>query len=224
LSEIGFCGIILFMECDAEQISRAQVVELVFQVSTSCPAMLPIDHSHALYGAVKNAVPAFALCDNLGIHSMRGTPSGGGQLLLDPRKTALRMRMPIEFVPKALQLAGRIVRVHGTPLCIGTANIALLNTANTLWARMVTRKFGSHDERLAKVSLQKDIQEAYPDAKFTIGRVRTIRIHQKQILGFEVLTENLGPDDSIRLQSLGFGGRRAFGCGIFVRVGAKNGT
>jgi len=201
-----------------------QIVELVFQVSALCPTMLPVDHSHALYGAVKNAVPEFASCDNLGIHTMRGTVSGGGRILLDPRQSALRMRMPIGFVPKALRLVGRVLRVHGSPLCLGTASIALLNPADTLWARMVTRKFDGHDACLAKVSLQKDIDGAYPNAKFTIGRARTTRIHQKQILGFEVLAENLSPEDSVQLQSFGFGGRRTFGCGIFVRVGAKNGT
>jgi CRISPR-associated protein Cas6 len=201
-----------------------QIVELIFQVSTSRPIMIPVDHSHALYGAIKNVVPEFASCDNLGIHTMRGTVFERGLLLLDRRKAMLRIRIPTEFIPKALKLAGRILRIHESSLCLGTARVALLNPSHTLWARMVTRKFDSHDECLAKVSLQKDIQGTYPNATFTIRRARTIRIHQKQILGFEVLAENLSPEDSIQLQSFGFGGRRAFGCGIFVIAEAANGT
>jgi CRISPR-associated protein Cas6 len=134
------------------------------------------------------------------------------------------MRMPTEFIPQALQLAGRALRVYGSRFCVGTASVALLQPAPTLWARMVTRKFDGHDKQLAEVSLQKDILEAYPNAAFTIKRARTIRIHQKQILGFEVLADNLTPEDSVQLQSFGFGGRRAFGCGIFVSLGATNGN
>jgi CRISPR-associated protein Cas6 len=201
-----------------------QTVELIFQVSSSNPVMIPIDHSHALYGAVKNAVPELALCENLGIHALRGKVFGKDLIMLDRRKAKLRLRLPIEFVPKALRLAGHVLRVHNSRISIGVCTIAPLNSAKTLWARMVTRKFENHDNKIAENSLQNALQDAYPTAKFKIKRARTINIHQKQILGFEVLAENLSPDDSLKLQSLGFGGRRAFGCGIFVTVGAKHGT
>ena len=201
-----------------------QIVELIFQISSPNPIMVTVDHSHALYGAIKNAVPELALCENLGIHALRGIVFGKGLIMLDRRRAKLRLRLPLEYVPKALQLAGHVLRVHNSYISVGVCTIAPLVPAGTLWARMVTRKFENHDNKIAANSLQKALQEAYPGAKFKIKRARTINIHKKQILGFEVLAENLSQDDSLKLQSLGFGGRRAFGCGIFVTVGAKHGT
>jgi len=187
--------------------------------------LIPIDHSHALYGAVKNAVPELALCENLGIHTLRGKVFGKSLILLDQRKAKLRLRLPMEFVPKALRLAGHVLRVHNSHISIGACSIAPLVPAKTLWARMVTRKFENPDNKTAEISLQKALQDAYPNAKFKIKeKPRTINIHQKQVFGFEVLVEELSQDDSLKLQSLGFGGRRAFGCGIFVTVGAKDGV
>jgi CRISPR-associated protein Cas6 len=191
-------------------------VEIAFQVVASEPATVPVDHAHALWGGVKNAVPELASCGHVGIHSLRGAPLQNGQILLDTKKTKLVFRLPLDSVPKALPLAGHVLRIHNAHISVGTCSIAPIVPAKTLWARMVTRKFDGHDEKIARNALQKDIQKAYPNAKFTIDRTRTIRIHQKQILGFEVWAEGLSDDDSIELQSTGFGGRRAFGCGIFI--------
>ncbi|EMY79471.1 hypothetical protein LEP1GSC060_2313 [Leptospira weilii serovar Ranarum str. ICFT] len=47
---------------------------------------------------------------------------------------------------------------------------------------------------------------------------KTIRIHDKEVVGFPVLLLNLSPQDSIKIQQIGVGGRRKMGCGHFVGV------
>jgi CRISPR-associated protein Cas6 len=43
-----------------------------------------------------------------------------------------------------------------------------------------------------------------------------VTIHGKVVVGFAMRIADLGPEDSVRLQQGGIGGRRRFGCGLFV--------
>ncbi len=45
---------------------------------------------------------------------------------------------------------------------------------------------------------------------------RTIKIRDKEVVGFALRVEELTAEESIRLQEKGLGGRRRFGCGIFI--------
>jgi CRISPR-associated protein Cas6 len=47
---------------------------------------------------------------------------------------------------------------------------------------------------------------------------RTLRIRDKEIVGFALAVEGLSAEESVMLQEHGIGGRRRFGCGIFVPV------
>ncbi|HMZ67064.1 MAG TPA: type I-MYXAN CRISPR-associated protein Cas6/Cmx6, partial [Leptospiraceae bacterium] len=47
---------------------------------------------------------------------------------------------------------------------------------------------------------------------------KTSRIHGKEIVGYPVLLTNLDPDESIKIQINGIGGRRKMGCGNFVGI------
>jgi CRISPR-associated protein Cas6 len=44
---------------------------------------------------------------------------------------------------------------------------------------------------------------------------RIVSIHGKKVVGFSLVARDLSDQDSITLQSLGLGGRRSMGCGIF---------
>ena len=45
---------------------------------------------------------------------------------------------------------------------------------------------------------------------------RTLKIKDKQVVGFALQVEGLSAEESIRLQEKGLGGRRHFGCGLFT--------
>ncbi|MGL4879586.1 MAG: type I-MYXAN CRISPR-associated protein Cas6/Cmx6, partial [Waterburya sp.] len=44
---------------------------------------------------------------------------------------------------------------------------------------------------------------------------RSLQIKKKNVMGFGVVVEGLNPEDSIKLQCYGLGGRKHFGCGWF---------
>jgi len=45
---------------------------------------------------------------------------------------------------------------------------------------------------------------------------RTVRIHDREVVGFALRVQDLTAEESLHLQEHGLGGRRLFGCGIFV--------
>jgi CRISPR-associated protein Cas6 len=45
---------------------------------------------------------------------------------------------------------------------------------------------------------------------------RTLRVRDKQIVGYALAVTDLDANDSLRLQEVGIGGRRRFGCGVFL--------
>lgn len=197
------------------------VVDLMFPLVQS--AVVHIDHGHALYGAIKQACPAIQDIPSIGIHPLRGVAITGGMLMLSDR-SPLRLRIPAETIHIALPLAGKVLRVVEASLRLGAPAIHVLVPAPALWARTVTMKFEDTDNAAAEQQLRRHLEQDYSEARFSIRKPRTIRIHGKQILGFEILVEKLGESDSLKLQEEGFGGRRAFGCGIFVAVGPKPNT
>ena len=54
------------------------------------------------------------------------------------------------------------------------------------------------------------------EAVLSLGKRRTLRIKDKEVVGYEVLVETLTAEESICLQEAGLGGRRHMGCGVFV--------
>ncbi len=194
-------------------------VELLFPLTGS--DTVAVDHGHGLYGALKRCVPELEKLEGFGIHTLRGLPQGGRLLFLPSRKKQLRLRLSPEQIPVALGLAGRPIEVLGARFVLGAPQVHLLQPAGNLWARMVTLHFENAGHESARAQLQKHLHDFSATADWEIRRARTIRIHGKQVLGFEVLAGGLTPEESLRLQFEGIGGRRVFGCGIFVRVGTK---
>jgi CRISPR-associated protein Cas6 len=54
---------------------------------------------------------------------------------------------------------------------------------------------------------------AHPDSRFIR---RTVRIRDREVVGYAVKLSNLDPDGSLVVQARGIGGRRKFGAGIFL--------
>ena len=193
-----------------------------------------IDHGHALYGAVKAAAPHLAEM-RIGIMPLRGQPIEGGLLLLRPRER-LRVRLPAGAIPLALPLAGRDLRVGSQLLRLGVPSIDALVPQANLYARTVVVVKGQGGAKPATATAPAQRANRPATEAETIAAIqaiagtgasvrslrrRTIRIHDVQIPGFEIVVEGLADAASLRLQAEGVGGRRAFGCGIFVHAGLK---
>ena len=186
-------------------------VDLAFRLIGS---KVPVDHGYALYSAISRIVPEIHEATNIGIHPIRGTYSGDGELMLRD-SSRLVVRMESEQIGQFLKLAGKKLEIDTYSFRIAVAEVRLLRPRAALYSRLVTIK-GFMDQATFMEAAKRQLEKIKAHTELHIGERRTFRVKDKQVVGFEVAATGLDAEDSIRLQESGLGGRRHMGCGVFV--------
>jgi CRISPR-associated protein Cas6 len=193
---------------------------------------IPADHGYALYSAISRYLPSLHADASIGVHPVIGRLVGQRSLALTP-DSRLVLRLPSARVPDVLALAGRRLDVAGAQLIVGVPTARSLRPAPSLASRLVTiRGFTEAGAFLEAVRRQLADRSLLGEPSLVSRRRhsslegmagsrdglvrRTLRVHGKEIVGFAVKVDGLSAADSMRLQEEGLGGRRRFGCGIFV--------
>ena len=195
---------------------------------------IPVDHGYHLFAAVSEIVPEIHDDRKIGIHSINGRLIGNRLLALTDR-SRLSIRIPSDRIKSLLPLAGQTLVIGGHKIRIGVPSIRALIPKSRLYSRLVIIKgFTQAEEFLkaaerqvtnlgirGKLCLIKQFQVACTNKERKAGTRspylrRTIRIGDKEIVGFALRVEALTEEESIRLQEEGIGGRRRFGCGLFI--------
>jgi CRISPR-associated protein Cas6 len=183
-------------------------------------AHLPADHGYLLYAAITHAVPSLHGVSWLGIELISGIPWDSGLIALPTRGSCLRLRIPAHRFATVLPLAGKRLGIAGHAIRLGVPFARPLMPAASLYARIVTiKKFteptpfleAAH-RQLAALGINATLE--LPHDERTRSR-RIITIHGRKVVGFSVAAHGLHEEDSIKLQTVGLGGRRAMGCGLF---------
>lgn len=207
------------------------IVDLSFDLRGTT---IPADHGYALYAAVYRDLPWIHGNETVGIHPIRGQLIGQRQLALT-EASQLVLRLPVARIPEAIRLAGRQLDLEQVPLLVGVPTVRpLLSRASVLSRLVVIRGFTEAAPFLEAV--QRQLAERGISGSASLvphrreraleGQIggreavvrRTLRIHDREVVGFAVRVSGLGPEDSLDLQAVGLGGRRRFGCGVFVPV------
>lgn len=211
--------------------NRDSVVDLAFPVRGT---LVPADHGYLLYSAIARQLPALHGDPTVGVHPIRGQFAGQRRIALT-QDSELILRLPATLLPEAIRLAGRQLAVGEERLRVGVPAVRSLSPASVLFSRLVTIKgFQEADAFLEAVRRQLGdigiaatpslVDRRYPrPVEAGVGsrdRVlrRTVRIKEREIVGFALTVSDLGANDSLTLQAVGVGGRRRFGCGIFIPV------
>jgi CRISPR-associated protein Cas6 len=185
------------------------------------------DHNYPLYSALSRLLPCLhdgSLKYALG--PISGVYVGEGFLQCDLANSHLRLRVRAEDIPRVLPLAGKSLTIMGQRLCLGVPQVWVLKPAPVLFARLVTFKNATdHDTFLAVARRELDqlgiggelsVPEHW-DKKPERGPYRRVmRIKDTRIVCFPLLVRGLQPDESLKLQETGLGGRRHMGAGFFV--------
>ncbi len=187
------------------------VVDLLFRLIAS---HIPVDHGYPLYSAISRVIPEIHTVKNIAIHPIRGVYTGNGVLHLNDR-SRLVLRLPQEQIRPVLKLAGKRLDVAGHRLQVGVCETLALRPVASLYARLVTIKGFMETEPFLEAA-RRQLQEKSITAELRLGARRTLKIKDKQVLGFEVLATGLTAEDAMKLQEAGIGGRRKMGCGVFV--------
>lgn len=183
---------------------------------------VPDDHGYALFSAISRVLGSWIHGDpDIAIHPLHGQAMRPGWL----QPLALVCRLPrarvgcvqplvgkeLEIVPRT-ERATRVLRVESGP------NLRELAPARALRAEINFSHSTENDAR-AQDRVGERLREMGIEAPFELGPSRRIRIAHGSARILAVTVYDLTAEDSLVLQALGMGGRRRFGCGVFMPVG-----
>ena len=207
------------------------IVDVAFRLQGS---EIPADHGYLLFAAVTDLVPGLHEDESVGILPVSGRLAGDRQLSIT-EFSRLTIRLDADRIAQVLPLAGKRLRLGDAALSVGVPEVRALVPAARLYSRLVVIKgfmepepfLGAVQRQLdtlgvkGKASLVPQPAVAATNAESATGSHspvlrRTLRIRDKEIVGFALRVEELNAEESIRLQEHGIGGRRRFGCGVFI--------
>lgn len=198
---------------------------------------LPADRGYALYSATKKLVldrqDSYgellidrSLPPEILISSIPGVPDRDGTIYLD-RHSRFRLRCPSDSVQLWYRLLQeQVLDIQGHLIRLVQPQLTLPEPSESLKSRLVTFKLKEWNQSEAPtqflISCQRALDKLEIEAKPFIDSdyrgdlaKRSLYIHGKHVMGYGVVIEGLKPEDSIKLQCLGMGGRKHFGCGWF---------
>lgn len=201
-------------------------IDLCFHIQSASP--LPSDHGYALYGALSHVLPELHSPNGIAIHPLAGHQIGERQLQLCDW-SRLMIRCDTERIPPLLPLAGKPLYLSGRSLRLGIPEIRGLTPATALRSRLVTIKVAHTDAPPTKEQFHAALRRKLDglgvsaEVAITLLRRRTLRLKQKEIVGYEVLLEHLTAAESLSIQTTpDTFSRQHLGCGVFVPVGGND--
>lgn len=200
-------------------------VDLSFRLTSN--ASISADHGYHLYSALSRVLPLFHQNNEIGIHPIRGRHVGNRQIMLMPESN-LVLRVPVNQTRELLNLSGEVIQIRKTEVLIGVPQINAIEFQKSLRSRLVVIKISGLDA----VQLNRDAFSNAVRKQLTSlgvssqvhvnpGKRRTLRIRDKEIVGYEVILTNLDSEDSLEIQKHGLGGRRHMGCGLFIPLQSR---
>jgi len=187
--------------------------------------LAPSDHGYALYSAVCRLIPEAHEGRWLAVHPLPGRRADG--VLMLPARPFLTLRVHGKDLARLLPLSGQTLELGPHALHIGTPNVFALRPASELVARQVMIRLtntprtadGALDKAGMALAYQAELERQLASlgvrAGIELGARREITVQGRRVLGFTVRLQGLSPEDSLRVQALGLGGKRAMGCGVF---------
>lgn len=189
-----------------------------------------------VYSAISRSTPSLHSVDWLAIELISGIPSGRGLIALPDREATLCLRVPAEHYRDVLPLSGKRLDIAGHQVRLGIPVARSLQSAPSLYARVVTiKKFTEAEPFLTAVNRKLDQFSIKGRVELPLDergryRRRIVTIHGKSVVGFSVSVHDLNDEDSLMLQAGAINiasaeddltkwqdifSRRAMGCGIF---------
>jgi CRISPR-associated protein Cas6 len=187
-----------------------QVVDVVFAVDGTS---LPADNAWPLLQAIERRLPWLGGEALAGIHPLHAAPTTYGVVLLAQR-AKLVLRAPETRLPDCLALQDAELDVAGSRLHVGAGKSRSLRPSATLSAQRVASDAG--DAQAFEAEVPQLLSALRVDCEFISGRRRQASAGGREIAGFALALHGLTPADSLRVQSLGIGGERRLGWGVFV--------
>lgn len=196
------------------------IVDISFKFNDNGTA-IAADHAYDLFQAVLKKFPEIEKIDNLAIHSLYGAESGAGwerpetEIYLSKR-TRFSIRLPIDHAQDFYKLDGQTLVIGNYKMNLSKPTTKGLISTDTLFCRTVVVDHNkSEDEFLNDVSSSLKAM-GINVKKMLCGKEHTVKTPSKTLIGKTLLITDLEKQDSIKLQELGIGIGKLYGCGIFL--------
>lgn len=192
------------------------------------------DSSYWVYAALSELIPELHDDSEIGIHAIKGTPRRDRRLNLT-QQSKLVLRVPQNQLIRYLALAGQRLQLGDYSVTLQGGYLRQLVPAARLYSRLTIIKGFMEPEgfleaaqrQLKEMGIQgqallvPQLEIAASNEGKTSGTHspflrRTLQIKGSQIVGFALRVQDLTADESILLQEKGLGGKRHFGCGLFL--------
>ncbi len=186
---------------------------------------LPLDHAWDLSVAIHQALPWFEGETLAGVHTIHVAESGNGWLrpeeqnglLIPSRRTRLELRIPKQRIQAAQTLTGQILSWGEYKLEVGEAKEKPFSNAAVLFARyIVSAETESEEEFLQRMAVEVKQIAQFKIKKMLCGRSQHLRIGTSSIFTRHLMLADLDNETSIRLQQVGLGVGRHYGCGLLL--------
>jgi len=198
------------------------MIDIHFKISGP---RVPFDCAYSLFAALCRHWPDLHERQDVGIWPLHGKFNAPARDLLP---TKLIIRVHETDLQQCKDLCERVINIEGVNLLIDRiSEIKPLIPAESVYSRLVVVKNrGTSDlmleymgDQLARMGITGTpalVPRKGPlNGKDPFVR-RTLNIKGVNVVGYAATVSGLSPTDSLRLQNEGIGGRRHFGCGLFV--------
>ena len=198
------------------------VVDLAFRFQ--CPT-LPLDHAHSLSSELLSGLPWLAEEVHAGVHLIHGAASGNGwyrpedpstELLHLSRRSRMRLRVPSHRLDDARELTGKTLDVAGHAIEVGESTVFKLSSLSTLFARYVITTADLDESEFLEQAARQLQSLDIPARKMLGGITHSMQFPDGPVHTRSLMVAELEPEQSVRLQQLGLGPGRSFGCGLFM--------
>ncbi len=196
-----------------------KIVDVSFKVDCQ---KISLDHAYDLYEAINQKIPEINTIDNLAIHSIYGAESGAGwerpktEIYLSKR-TRFCIRTPIEYADKFFHLNDQTLNIGKKYLVkLSKPTIKKLIITDTIFCRsVIMENIEDEDSFLSDVNSSLSLINIKVK-KMLCGKDHYIKTPKKILRSKSLLITNLEKEDSIKIQELGIGIGKLYGCGIFL--------
>jgi CRISPR-associated protein Cas6 len=186
-----------------------EMIDAVYDVSGDT---LPSHYAFPLWKELVRHSPTLESDISIGVIPLKTSPSDAGLLLA--KRAKLTIRMPATLASHASTLNGKQLNIDGVPLQLGSSKLKTIQSFTTLHSNLVVSNDESEEEFLVRIT--KQLNELGAVGDLLCGLHNTVSTHDRTIKGYSLVIHNMKAEPSLRLQYLGLGADRQFGCGIFV--------
>jgi len=196
------------------------IIDLSFKING---IKIPIDHSYLLFSSLSEICKDIHGNTEIGIHKINGEKNGEYIFLNNFSKLTIRCpeRLALNITSK---ISNKMIWIRKFPIKIRSIEQPIpLLPCKKLVSDIVTLRKKEDPQRFIdqvsnifeeKMHLSQNARVAIPNDED--GIYRRFKVKNLFVIGFPLVAYDLSEEDSLKLQSIGVGGRRRFGCGLFL--------